>query len=49
MAKTILEYDTVSLDEESGALVIIDQTQLPGKIELLPSLILKTSGRLFTC
>ena len=33
MAKTILEYDTVSLDEESGALVIIDQTQLPGKIE----------------
>ena len=35
MAKTILEYDTVSLDEESGALVIIDQTQLPGKIELL--------------
>ena len=23
MAKTILEYDTVSLDEESGALVII--------------------------
>lgn len=35
MAKTILEYDTVSLDEENGALVIIDQTQLPGKIELL--------------
>ena len=35
MAKTILEYDTVSLDEENGALVTIDQTQLPGRIELL--------------
>lgn len=35
MANTILNYDTVSLDEENGALVIIDQTQLPGRIEML--------------
>ena len=35
MPKTILEYDTVSLDEENSALVIVDQTQLPGRIEML--------------
>lgn len=35
MAKTILECDTVSLDEENSALVIVDQTQLPGRIKLL--------------
>jgi methylthioribose-1-phosphate isomerase len=28
-------HDTVALDEERGALVIIDQTKLPGKMELL--------------
>lgn len=33
--KTILDYDTVALDDENDALVIIDQTKLPGKIELL--------------
>lgn len=33
--KTILDYDTVALDDEDNALVIIDQTKLPGKIELL--------------
>ena len=35
MKKTILDYDTVDLDEENNALVIIDQTKLPGSIELL--------------
>ncbi|MGC4018229.1 MAG: S-methyl-5-thioribose-1-phosphate isomerase [Muricomes sp.] len=35
MAKTILECDTVSLDEENSALVIVDQTLLPGRIEML--------------
>jgi methylthioribose-1-phosphate isomerase len=34
MADT-LHYDTVSLDEEKNALVIIDQTKLPGTVELL--------------
>ena len=34
MTKTILDYDTVDLDEENNALVIIDQTKLPGSIEL---------------
>ena len=27
--KSIMDYDTVALDEENHALVIIDQTQLP--------------------
>ncbi len=34
-AKNILEYDTVALDETENAVVIIDQTLLPGRIELL--------------
>lgn len=33
--KSILDYETVSLDIENKALVIIDQTKLPGKIEML--------------
>ena len=33
--KSILNYATVSLDEQDGALVILDQTKLPGKIEML--------------
>ena len=33
--KTILDYDTVDLDDENNALVIIDQTKLPSKIEML--------------
>lgn len=33
--KTILDYDTVALDEEKNALVIIDQTKLPYEIEIL--------------
>lgn len=35
MSSTILDYETVALDEENKALVIIDQTKLPGKIEML--------------
>lgn len=33
--KTILEYDTVALDDKNNALVIIDQTKLPGSIEII--------------
>ncbi len=33
--RNILDYETVSLDVENHALLIIDQTQLPGKIEML--------------
>ena len=32
---SILDYDTVALDDAGGALVIIDQTLLPGEIKLL--------------
>lgn len=30
-----MEYETVALDDENSALVILDQTQLPGKAELI--------------
>ena len=33
--KSIMDYETVALDEEKGALVIIDQTKLPYETELL--------------
>lgn len=33
--ENIMEYDTVALDEEKNELVIIDQTKLPGKIEII--------------
>ncbi len=33
--KNIMSYDTVALDEERNAVVIIDQTLLPGKTELI--------------
>lgn len=33
--KTIMDYETVALDDENSALVIIDQTQLPYKTKLL--------------
>lgn len=33
--KNIMQYDTVSLDDEDNAIVIIDQTKLPGQIELI--------------
>ncbi|MDR3336959.1 MAG: S-methyl-5-thioribose-1-phosphate isomerase [Treponema sp.] len=35
MAQNILTYDTVALDDEKSALVIIDQTKLPGTVEIL--------------
>ena len=33
--KNILDYDTVELDEAQDAVIIIDQTLLPGKIEMI--------------
>lgn len=33
--KNIMEYETVELDDENSALVILDQTKLPGKAELI--------------
>lgn len=33
--KNIMDFDTVSFDEEQNAVVIIDQTKLPGKTELI--------------
>ena len=33
--RNIMEYETVDLDEKEGALVIIDQTLLPGKTEVI--------------
>lgn len=33
--KNIMEYETVELNDEEGALVIIDQTLLPGKTEII--------------
>ncbi len=33
--KSIMDYETVALDDEKSALVIIDQTQLPYKTEIL--------------
>lgn len=35
MNQSILDYETVALDEEKTALVIVDQTKLPGSIEML--------------
>ena len=33
--KNIMDYETVELDDQENALVIIDQTKLPGKTEIL--------------
>ena len=33
--KNIMEYETVELDDKDDALVIIDQTKLPGKTEII--------------
>lgn len=33
--KSILDYETVELDEDDNSVVIIDQTRLPGKTELV--------------
>ena len=30
-----MEYETVELDDEDGSIIIIDQTLLPGKMELI--------------
>ncbi len=35
MENNIMEYDTVALDDEKSAVVIIDQTLLPGRTELI--------------
>ena len=35
MKQNIMDIDTVALDEENKALVIIDQTKLPGTVELI--------------
>lgn len=35
MPGNIMDYDTVALDDERKALVIIDQTKLPGRVEIL--------------
>lgn len=35
MQKSIMDYDTVALDDENNAVVIIDQTLLPGRTELI--------------
>ena len=34
-AKSIMDYETLALDEQERSLVIIDQTKLPGRTELL--------------
>jgi len=33
--KNIMEFDTVTYDEEQDAVIIIDQTLLPGRTELI--------------
>ncbi|MDR0409574.1 MAG: S-methyl-5-thioribose-1-phosphate isomerase [Spirochaetaceae bacterium] len=35
MNKNVMDYDTVSLDDDEGALLIIDQTKLPNDVEIL--------------
>jgi len=42
--KTILDYETVDFDEQTDELVIIDQTKLPGKTEIIR---LKTSQEIW--
>ena len=34
-SRNIMDYDTVRLDDENNAVVLIDQTKLPGKIEII--------------
>ena len=33
--KSIMSYETVALDDEKSALVILDQTKLPYEVEIL--------------
>jgi len=35
MKEDILQYETVALDDEHSALLILDQTKLPGTVEIL--------------
>ncbi|MCM1261170.1 MAG: S-methyl-5-thioribose-1-phosphate isomerase [Butyrivibrio sp.] len=35
MKKTIMDYETVALDDENDSLLIIDQTKLPGTTEII--------------
>jgi len=35
MSENIMHYETVDLDEQEGALIIIDQTKLPGEVKIL--------------
>ena len=35
MSKNIMEYETVDLDDSDSSVVIIDQTKLPGKTEII--------------
>ena len=35
MSRNIMEYETVELDEQEGGILIIDQTKLPGKTEII--------------
>lgn len=35
MSKNIMEYETVDLDDNDSSVVIIDQTKLPGKTEII--------------
>ena len=44
--KTIMDYDTVALDEERHALAIIDPTQLPYRTEIL---YLTTQKEIWNC
>ena len=43
--KNIMDYDTVSLDDENSAVVIIDQTKLPGTTEIIALRYLCTGKR----
>lgn len=47
--KSIMDYETVALDEEKGALVIIDQTKLPYSTEILELTNRKIYGTPFIC
>ena len=35
MNKSIMEYETVELDDNDSSVVIIDQTKLPGTTEII--------------
>ena len=35
MGKSIIEYETVDLDNKDLSVVIIDQTKLPGTVEII--------------